>query len=85
MVKQFGVVCGDFLVKFLVSFRSITSTVYKKKEAKLLFPCTHGSDMAGNGEERMKAVADLTTNLLNTINEVSETEGEDMTSNASPR
>ncbi|XP_070055429.1 uncharacterized protein [Nicotiana tomentosiformis] len=32
--------------------------------------------MAGNGEERMKAVADLTTNLLNTINEVSETEGE---------
>ncbi|XP_070032618.1 uncharacterized protein [Nicotiana tomentosiformis] len=40
--------------------------------------------MAGNGEERMKAVDDLTTNLLNTINEVSEIEGEDITPTAFP-
>jgi len=41
--------------------------------------------MAGNGEERMKAVVDLTTNLLKTINKVFETKGEDITPNASPR
>nr|XP_009617085.1 uncharacterized protein LOC104109467 [Nicotiana tomentosiformis] len=41
--------------------------------------------MAGNGEERMKAMADLTTNLLNTINEVSEIEGEDIMPNTSLR
>nr|XP_009799850.1 PREDICTED: uncharacterized protein LOC104245850 [Nicotiana sylvestris] len=41
--------------------------------------------MAGNREVRMKAVVDLITNLLNTINEVSEMEGEDVMPNASPR
>nr|XP_009782142.1 PREDICTED: uncharacterized protein LOC104230926 [Nicotiana sylvestris] len=40
--------------------------------------------MAGNREERMRVVTDL-TNLLNTINKVSETEGEDIMPNASPR
>ncbi|XP_070030131.1 uncharacterized protein [Nicotiana sylvestris] len=41
--------------------------------------------MAGNGEERMKMVADLTANILNTINKVSKIEGEDIIPNASPR
>ncbi|XP_070032795.1 uncharacterized protein [Nicotiana tomentosiformis] len=41
--------------------------------------------MIGNGKERIKTVVNLTTNLLNTINEISETEGEDVTPNASPR
>ncbi|XP_019225396.1 PREDICTED: uncharacterized protein LOC109206978 [Nicotiana attenuata] len=41
--------------------------------------------MAGNGEEKMKAIADLIANLLRTINEVDKTEGEDVTPNTSPR
>ncbi|XP_019266242.1 PREDICTED: probable choline kinase 1 [Nicotiana attenuata] len=42
------------------------------------------SDMTGNGEEKRKAIADLTANLLNTIDEAHGEDEENVTPSASP-